>query len=874
MNADSVNASNFLEVVRLAFFDSNQQTRSRHEAALTSLMTSDPTLFVTLCTTYFNNDEVELNLRVTISTVLKLAIKPTKGNETLSIWTKIPNEVKTKVQETGLMNLVDEHDAIKNAAASLVADVFACDCLMDQQWGNLLSNLSNNLNHEDQNVQKSAILTLGYICEVLHQENITTLTNEQVDAMITGICLGLKQYDDKTITALKALENSINFLTESIQKETVSDFIMNLLMSIHIEALKAGDVEVIRQNILCLTEICPLIYSSFSKYGQIVFNNIILAANMKNNKVLIVCNEFFLTILKEEQKNDTLRFFSNFVVAALEKILESLIFLLPEEFEYSEAEDKIDIINSSLLTMTMMSNIYLNQTFDPLMNIISAYIEKPDDVSKSVALIALESLLEVPPNQKVYDTLFSVFFGVTSLFSKHNIRIKMFTGSILAKIALFYPGIFMEDRNFATAYPILMAQISQKQRSFQVCKFVCQTFDNLSLNFSKLAPHAKSQLVVNHDLIISSLLESSEAPGVELFYIDLVYGTIMNLLQYVVPHENLTKWFIFYWESFQRLKLSINSELARAKIDSIFINLNIIVQTIILHNKRLTLGDDQEQKLKAIFEDILSVFQGLNEILPELLLFLVSMIELEHQTYKPFIEIFMKEYLGRAIEQKTHPELFQVGITCMGHLVKIYGELMEPYMQKLLPFMVESLANPSMRKETKIHMFFAVADISAHCPKATFSNLKKILNLLEMAFSAVLQLQQIKDPENVQYTESLKETLIDMMLCIIHGIYYKENITPQTQMLQEFLPKVVEFARLTTDENINPRMNYNRDVLMLLMDIYLKDKNPNLVDYNLMIRLYSNLNSYNHIPDIQETLVEVKRYLFSDKDPLMQNNFS
>ena len=411
MNADSVNASNFLEVVRLAFFDSNQQTRSRHEAALTSLMTNNPTLFVTLCTTSFNNDEVELNIRVTISTVLKLAIKPTKGNENLSIWMKIPDDVKTKVQETGLMNLVDDNDAIKNAAASLVADVFACDCLMERKWVNLLPNLRNNLNHEDQNVQKSAILTLGYICEVLHQEKITSLTNEQVDAMITGICLGLKQYDEKTITALKALENSINFLTESIRKETVSDFIMNLLMSIHIEALKANDTDVVRQNILCLTEICPLIYPTFAKYHEIVFKNIILATGMNNKNVLIVCNEFFLSILKQEERNENLRFFRNFVVGALEKILEGLIFLLPEEFEYSEPEDKIDILNSSLLCMTMMNTIYLDLTFDPLMSIISMYIEKLDDVSKSVALIALESLLEVPQNQKVYNTLLSVFFG-------------------------------------------------------------------------------------------------------------------------------------------------------------------------------------------------------------------------------------------------------------------------------------------------------------------------------------------------------------------------------------------------------------------------------------------------------------------------------
>ena len=873
MNADSVNASNFLEVVRLAFFDANQQTRSRHETALTTCMTTDPTLFVNLCTTFFNKDDIDLNIRITISTILKLAIKPTKGNETLSIWMKISQETKTAVQETGLMNLVDENDLIKNASASLVADVFACDCLFEKKWTDLLPNLRNNLNHEDPNVQKSAILTLGYICEVLHQEKITSLTDEQVDAMITGICLGLKQYDNKTITALRALENSINFLTESIQKETVSDFIMNLLMNIHMEALNAGDAKVIRQNILCLTEICPLIYSSFGKYHEVVFKNVVSSCGMNNTEVLIVVNEFFNAILKKEKKNQNFRFLQNFVVGSLERILESLILLLPEEFEFNDPDENIDILLSSLQMMTNMNTIYLDFTFDPLMNIISIYIEKNDDVSKSVALLALESMLEVPPNQKVYDTLFSVFYGVTSLFAKPNLRIKMFTGSILAKIALHYPGIFMEDRNFASVYPILMSQFHHQPRNFKVCQFVCKTFDNISNNFSKLEHHAKSQLIVNHEPVIENLLNSLDSPGVTLFYIDLVYGTIINLIQFVVPIENLSRWFVFYWESFQKIKHNLHDEIVKAKTDGIFINLNIIVQTLILKNKQLQLGENHKEQLGLIFNEIIQIFQNFNEILPELLLFLVSMIELEHQVYQPFIENLMREYLGRAIEQKSHPELFQVGITCMGCLVKTYGTLMEPYMKKLLPFMVQSLGDQAMRKETKMHMFFTVADISAHCPEATYANFGQILELLEMAFTAVLQLQKMTDSENVEYTKSLKETLIDMILCIIHGLFYQDNETPQMILLRQFLPKVIEFIRLTTGPEIPFNVDYNRDTLILLMDIYLKEKNSNIVDQNLLLTIYKNLSSYSHKTDIKETLDEVKKYLFQNQDPLSQMNF-
>jgi importin subunit beta-1 len=873
MNADSVNASNFLEVVRLAFFDSNQETRSRHEAALTNCMSTDPSLFVTLCTEYFNNDETDLKIRITISTMLKLAIKPTKGNENLSIWMKISDETKTKVQETGLMNLVDDQDAIKNASASLVADVFACDCIFEKKWTTLLPNLRNNLNHEDANVQKSAILTLGYICEVLHQEKITSLTNEQVDAMITGICLGLKQYDEKTITALKALENSVNFLTESIKNESVSDFIMNLLITILSQATEAADLEVIRQTILCLTEICPLIYSSFQKYHQIVFQKIIEVMKVKNKEILLVYNEFFQAILKQELANESIRFLSQFVVSALEKILETLIFVLPEEYEFSDVDETVDVITSSLHVMTSMNTVYLPLTFDNLVEFIKKFIENQDEVSKSVALIALESMLEVPPNHKVQNILINVFFGVTSLFSKNNIRIKILTGSILAKIALFYPGIFMEDRNFSMVYPILMAQFFVPQKNFHVCKFVCKCIDNISENFSKLSPHAKSQFVINHETIIENLLNSVQDGNVTLYYIDLVYSSTMNLMQAVVPHENLSKWYIYFWKSFQEINPTMNDDLTRARIDSIFINLNIITQTIIINNKRLVLEENHNETLAEIFKVVISFFQNMNEIISEMLLFLVSMIELEAKFYQSYIEEFMREYLGRAIEQKTDPDLFQIGITCMGHLVKIYGAQMELYMVKLLPFMVSSLADPNMRKETKIHIFFAVADIAAHCPEATYTNLQDILNLLDMAFGAVVHLQEVKDLENILYVNNLKETLLDMILCIIHGIFYKEEQTEQTVLLGQFLPKVVQFIKMTTTPELNCNISYYRDSLMLLMDIYLKEKNSNLIDNNLILGLYRHLSMHNTYPDVQEILSEVRKYMYNNQDPLAQTNF-
>ena len=249
MSIEQINQTNFLNFIQLAFFDPNQEIRKAHEQSLMLLMQNSPDNFVNFCVSFFNKTNIDISLRRTISTILKLAIKPTIGNEALSVWQKISDQTKISIQECGLMNLIDDDENIRNAAASLVADAFVCDCLFEKKWVDLLSNLSSNLNHEDPSIQKSSILTLGYICEVLHQQKITCLSNEQIDALITGVCLGLKNYDHKTLTALRALENSMNFLVESVKKETVSDFIMNLLVTILIQANDNKNEPIIRQCI-------------------------------------------------------------------------------------------------------------------------------------------------------------------------------------------------------------------------------------------------------------------------------------------------------------------------------------------------------------------------------------------------------------------------------------------------------------------------------------------------------------------------------------------------------------------------------------------------------------------------------------------------
>lgn len=871
----TVTAENFLQVVNLAFFDSNETIRATNEEAVTALIQSQTETFVRLATTSFSDQNTPIQLRQSIATILKLALKPSQGSEHLGIWAKLSPETKLEIQKTGLANLMDPQDIVKRSAASLIATVFAKDCVTDKKWTNLLPILKENIEHTDPQIQKSSITTLGFICEMLHHDGITNLSEGEIDSMVSGVCLGLKNYNENTLTALKALDFSINFLKVSLCNETVADYIMNLLVTILIEANQRKENEMIKYVVLCLGKISEIIFNAFEKYHSQIFSILLQSYLILDRDVMISINEYFLIMLGLELNNKQIRYLLTvpeseghcFAVRVLERVLESLIKLYPEEMENLDPHEKSELQNSSLFLMGSLNILYFDQIFTHLFNFIGIFIEKPDSVSKCCALIALESFLEMDPNEKVFNLFLDGFFGIIDLFSKNEMYSKIKAGQILAKVAKKYPFLFMEDRNFSALYPVMMREFEPNRRNFAVCKSISRAFDFLSSEFDKLPKHAQNQLIMNHETIIEQMMNSI-TPGSEIFYTEAIQSSTMSMMKTIVPQNKLLGWFIYFWGRFEKVLPRISQESGLREIEGIFINLNIIIQESIKVNRVLDFQGDRDAMILRIYDEILGLFKKIGEIIPDAMLTLISLIEMEPNIFKNRVDDLIVNYLGQAIQNREMQEVFRVGIDAIGQLTKTYKHLMEEYMNKLFPFIIESLQDPGLPINTKIHMFFAVADISAHCPNSVKQHIHLVLNLIEMAFDAVIHLINQNDKESNQNGIKLKETLLDLSTCMVHGIYYNLDLrSPEVILLKNFFTKYIEFLKATVSTqtgNIIQNPEYLRDILFFLSDIYNRENDESLLDRNFMRQIYESVNQYGHVDDFQEVLQATKHILFNN----------
>lgn len=844
---------NFLKVIEASFFHESQNVRSTNESILTQFMSSNPNGFVEICTKFFSDERTDLKHRKTIGMVLRLAVKPLRSNFEMSIWNKISNRHQESIKMVGLKCLVDPQDLVRKTAADLVADVFCLDCLGKKSWVNLIPTLTSNLNNEDRVIQNSAIMTLGYICERLHTDNISRLNNQEIDAMVSGICQKLDSYDENTMTALKSLEYSLNFISDSLKNPKMASYIMNLVVGVLIQANTHHNLDLVLQSVICLNELRSILGSAFGTFLPVVVEKLFNSYNIKNKKLTIALNDFFQSLMSLEQNNGLANLLANYANGLVEKILENLLVLLPDELSQMDGDDTSTLIESSVLVMSNVNLSYLVDTYDNLMKFITHFIEKKDSVSRIAALSVIESMICLPGNQSISDLVKNMFNGLNSFLSTQDVHLQIATINVLRKVALFYPREFMIRDNFVPIIRLINQFLLSSSTNERLCGHLTLIIENLAERVDTLQMDQFRLLSESLDMLLKNLFVAAERSQT-LHVIDRFFSTTMIIFNKILPKDQYSLWFDSLWKQFISLKNFNLSDRLVFYVEALFINLNVLTQKMILNHVDFSFTNVLDDFIQAMFQEVYLLFNKCQEILVEPLLFLCSIIEKETQACQFQVNNFLNNYVTAAISKRDQGDLFKAGVSCLGELVKIFGNNLRMYINQNIDFLLLGLDDPNSQQETKIRLFFTLSDIAAHCPLAILKKFKQMLHIINNAFSAVVILQDDKSKENQEFCDALKETLVELLLCIVHGIHYNENALPSQEFLKSFFPTIIEFGEKTTKAEYNPTIEYLRDFMMLVTDFYMKEELRNLGQLRLTSYLFDQLSKFKDNAEIKEVL--------------------
>lgn len=852
--------SDFVNIVQASFFDPSEDTRRTNEGLLTQLMTATPEHFVDLCTRAFRSEGLPLQIRKTVGTVLKMAVKPLKSNFDMTIWKRISDQKREEVRAAGVGCLVDPNSIIRKTAADLVADVFCVDCCFEKSWPELLPTLTRNLDHESPVVQNSAIQTLGYICERLFKEGMAPLSPKQKDVIIAGLCKKLETYDQNTLSAMKSLEYSIQFISDDLRDQAACTYVLNLVMGVLKRANAQAHVDVVTQVVLCLGELHAVLRDRFGRYFQPIADELFNSYGLGDLSLFIVLNDFFQTLLTPSPSNTLIGLFSDRSNLLNEKVLESLLALLPGELNSSDA-DLPQIVESSAQVMSTVNMSFLTDNFENLFAFASGFIEKPGLPDRITALTVIESMICGPGDPRTSQMINSMFAGLHQYFSLNTPELQLATVNVLKKVALHYPRDFMNQNNARPTMTLVIEHFGNpKAQHEKLLSSLSEVFENLSESVPTLRNDEKNLLVELMDPLLTSVFIAAERAQ-SLHLVDKLFSTSMAVFGSITPQDQYAHWFMMLWKQFESILPFDLDEKAVLYIESLFINLNVLLQKMVTEAVEFPSHVNLDDFILEIFSRVYELFEKRNDLLPEPLLFLSSVIEKETYLTKTFVHEFLMRFVQAALSKGDRHDVFIAGISCLGKLVKIFGDEMREYVEGCLDFILANLNDPSHSEDTKIRLFFVVSDITAHCPRALLGRFPQIRGIIENAFEAVLFIQAEPHSDNAEFADALKETLAELLLCLLHGLYFGEADLAFIGEFDAFFPRVVDFGEKTTKPECNPTVDYLRDYLMLTTDYCVRKESARMLNSRFTAYLYDQLSRFKDTPEIAEVLANYDQYV-------------
>ena len=132
---------------------------------------------------------------------------------------------KENIKEALLQSLADKSTVVRNQISNLIATIAAIE-IPRGEWGTLITSLCTNANHEQMPVRLASLTTIGYICEEIRPEDLSTEIKNLIMQAVTQNISKEPADEEPCQISMKALLNSVPYMANNFQNQDERDFIM------------------------------------------------------------------------------------------------------------------------------------------------------------------------------------------------------------------------------------------------------------------------------------------------------------------------------------------------------------------------------------------------------------------------------------------------------------------------------------------------------------------------------------------------------------------------------------------------------------------------------------------------------------------------
>lgn len=782
----------------------DQNVRISSETQLKKLSNENFLQFATLSSQVLSesNTEIKIESKILAALTLKngLISKDSVKNQHFSQrWLQtIDIPTRNQIKTNAITALFSPENRVANAAAQLVSAIADIE-LPGGEWPELMKIMVDNTapNHPE-NVKRSFLLTLGYICESSDPNN-STLISSSNDILISIVQGAQSSEPSKQVrlTALNALADSLSFIKNNMDREGERNYLMQVVC----EATQSDDTDIQAASFGCLCKIMSQYYGYMKHYmEQALYALTISTMKSQNDKVASMAVEFWSTICEEEidiayelSQFPQSPFQSyNFALSSLKEVVPNLLILLTRQNEDPE-DDDWNVSMSAGACLQLFAQNCGNHILEPVLEFVEQNITNENWRYREAAVMAFGSILDGPDREQKIYYIHQALPAILNLINDQSLQVKETAAWCIGRVA----DLVIESIDAQTHLPgVIQACILGLQDNPKVAANCSWTIINLIEQLADIQP---SPIYNYYPVLVDALMTTANRSDNEHNARASAFSALATMVEYAT-------------DSVAEFSASIST----------FI-MDKLGQTMSVDEEQLTL--EGRQSLQELQSSTLAVLAAVIRKSPSsvvsvadmLMDLFIKLLDKKDSSYidddifyaisalafslgkhfEKYLETF-SPYLVNALNQVDS----QVSITAVGFIADISNSLEEDFKKYASAFMNvlgQMISAPNARKELQPAVLNVFGDIASSIGPDFITYINEVMTLCVTA--------QNSEPENgtleaLDYHIKVLESVLDAYVGIIAGLHNNpEALYPFVGTIFQFLNKLAEDPQLANQDS-------------------------------------------------------------------------
>ena len=413
-------------------------------------------------------------------------LNKTQEPELEGLWQNLEVEKREGIKEEILSLLADTNPTIRRATASDVASIAAIE-LPHDQWAELIPMLAENASHENLDVRKASVQTLGYICEEMEGQ---PFKQDQLELILSAVIKNIDNGDsDSEIIeiCINAILFTIEFTKQIFENNQGRIIVDQILKCITFQ----DDAEVRVAAFQCIGEIVERFYPQLDQFfSDFKAASLQAMASDDEENVKKQAIEMWTRLGEEELFRKRFNNGSKgYIQGCYQEIIEPIlgcIFNIEADDESSFDATTIDASRAACISLQTLGTVLEGQLSEPVFKFIMANLHPEKSWKEQFAsMLCIASLIEAETAELSIEPTKEVYPLVYTLMTHESSELVRKTAAwVASKICRHCSQIFDSQEMLESLFKVAISGI-QSEGSHIACMML-EIIRNMAWNFS---PH-------------------------------------------------------------------------------------------------------------------------------------------------------------------------------------------------------------------------------------------------------------------------------------------------------------------------------------------------------------------------------------------------